>query len=349
MDIKLAKNRIFQCLILILISYYQPLYAKKNSPHYENIKQDSLKYQNLEYQQAAKYSHLSWSEVSSEKVTLELSALKNFSGIPIEQREEKPKYYYHGKLPKIMDSIYQDAFLSSRFFSLVNQNADYKIELTLDHYKLPFNYDPEDQWWNKLYIKADRWLQKPPNTGIKLTLKMSSGKKPIKTWIKSVSMAMSNCDLNKHPQPQSYLANKNQVIRNYLSTTPGQTFLAATNFLILKAIQHIHQQPGLAKVEKVIGNQIHLYSPLLTFTNGEFLPVFYQDDKQVKSLFSTGQVEVIKAMQNHAIAYPINLRSDHIRVGDWIEMKDFPEYSNPISVFIAAKQCAPVITATLQE
>ena len=50
--------------------------------------------------------------------------------------------------------------------------------------------------------------------------------------------------------------NRNEMTRIYLSTTPGQSFLAATNFLILKAIQRIHQQAPLAIVESRFGSEI---------------------------------------------------------------------------------------------
>ena len=88
----------------------------------------------------------------------------------------------------------------------------------------------------------------PPDTLVTLTLKISSGKKAIKSWSDSVTMSLSNCDLNNSPQAATALANNHEQRRVYLSTTPGQTFFAATNFLIVKAIERLELEANFGRI-----------------------------------------------------------------------------------------------------
>ncbi|TQV81413.1 hypothetical protein FLL46_25010 [Aliikangiella coralliicola] len=302
----------------------------------------------FEYQQAAMFSHLQWPE-SLTKISVNLLPIKNYSGIPIEQRDERPEYFYHGKLPLAMNNIFRDATLASRYFVPTNNKADYQMELILDSYQLPFQYAPDDQWWKKLHGQADRWLQTPKNASITMTIKITSGNKKIKPWMEKVQMMLSNCDLNTLPQPQSWMNNRDQITQNYLSTTPGQTFLAAANFLILKSINRIHQQPLLGQIKHKHGSTLHLISNETNFTMGETLKVYYQDADNGKSGLSAGTIKVINTDRNHAIAYPVTLRADHLKVGDWVELKSPAPYSKPLSKFRSASQCAEVVVAEVAD
>lgn len=299
----------------------------------------------LQYQQAANYTHLKWQNQTRPKVKVALSQLKNYSGIPMEYREEAAEYFYHGKLPGVLNSIVADAFRASRYFAVNQSHADYRIELILDEYRLPFAYAPDDTWWQKLHDQADRWLQTPPSTHVKLTMKLLSADKKIKTWMDSVEIELSNCDLNLFPQPATQINNRNQMTRNYLSTTPGQSFLAATNFLILKAIQRLHQQAPLATVESRFGSEIALYSENANFTVGDILNVYPNHPQKGKSAVSAGQIKIISSNQNRAMAYPINMRADNIVENDWVGLPSLPNFPIPGSLFETTKNCAEVITA----
>ncbi|WP_444994724.1 hypothetical protein [Aliikangiella sp. IMCC44359] len=334
---------ILAILIAVLTALPQTILAADNQPMYE-------------FQQAAQYTHLKWPNRVSPKISVQLNPLVNYSGIPLEEREEKPEYYYHGKLPQAMQRIYADAFRASRFFNPDLQplptnttqekaNADYQITLILDDYKLPFKYAPDDSWWQALHDETDRWLQHPPTTYIKLTMKITSGSKKIKTWLKTTEMTLSNCDLNRFPQPSTAHNNRDITTRAYLSTTPGQTFLAATNYLILNAIQRLEQEAPLGRVSKRFGQEIYLTSDSFNFVEGSQLNLYYDHSQKGKSTLPAGKIKVLKAMQNQAIAYPLTLRADHITQGDWVEMGNKQSQYKPKSHFVAANQCSEVVTA----
>jgi hypothetical protein len=274
-----------------------------------------------------------------------LLPLKNFSGIPMAHREADANYFYHGKLPRVMNQITTDAFIASRMFSVVKQPADYQIELTLDEYQLPFKYAPDDTWWQALHDQTDRWLQEAPPTHVKLTLAIKSGQKPIKPFMDSVEMVLSNCDLNAVPQPATAATNQDELSRIYLSTTPGQTFLAATNFLVLRAIERLNQEQLSGQIIDKFGSEIYLASDSVEFVEGQLLEVFYSRQPSGQSAISAGKLEVIKAMGVEALAYPVNLRADHLTVGDWVALERPTAISQPQSHFIAANQCASVYTS----
>ena len=299
----------------------------------------------FEYQQASKYTHLKWQNSLRPPITLALAPVKNYSGIPMENRDESAEYFYHGKLPTVLNRIYADTFKASRFFEPVVDKADYKVEMILDEYKLPFQYSPDDTWWQKLHDQADRWLQVPATTHVKLTLKVTSGQKKIKPWMDSVVMVLSNCDLNASPQPATFANNRDKITTEYLSTTPGQTFLAATNFLVLQTIQRLNQEALNGRVEKVSGNHIYLTSHTANFVQGDLIDLYFNELDKGKSALSSGQLKIIQSNQDSAIAYPVSLRADHIKINDWVEIKKTVPYSRPEAYFEAANQCAPVMTA----
>lgn len=299
----------------------------------------------LEYQQAANFTHLKWNNQLQSSIKLRLPPIKNYSGIPMENRDENAEYFYHGKLPTILDDIVADSLIASRYFSINHEEADYQLEFILDDYRLPFQYAPDDKWWEKLHAQTDRWLQTPASTYVKLSIKLSSGKKKIKSWMDSIEVRLSNCELNEFPQPATSHNNSNPIIKNYLSTTPGQSFLAATNFLIVAVIERIHQQAALAIVENRFDGEISLYSENGSFTVGDILEVYHNHPEKGKSTMSAGQVKVISANQNRALAYPLNMRADNIRENDWVTLPRPVNFSRPLSMFKPSKRCAEVITA----
>jgi|GEM_PF-2798957 len=312
------------------------------------LAQESSSQRYFEYQDAAQYSHLLWQSTLKDPISIELKAIKNFSGIPIDERDEDETYFYHGKLPTVMNAIYADAFRASRLFNPVSSNGDYRVELILDSYKLPFDYAPDDTWWQALHDDADRWLQTVPHTYVKLSVKLTSGRKKLKSWMDSVEMTLSSCDLNASPQPATYANNNNELARKYLATTPGQTFLAATNFLILQMLERLNEEPLTGKVEKIYGQEVYITSDSASFVEGKLVDVYLEHEISGTAPFPAGQLKIIKTMQNRAIAYPVSLRADHIKPDDWVALSPPVPMSQPKSKFIAANQCAPVHTASVE-
>ena len=339
------KNKALLFLIFSSIFYNSLLFAQQPTAIIEpNMK--SIEKRQLEHQQAASFTHLNWVEVNAEKISLNLKPIINYSGIPIEEREEDADYFNHGKLPKIVDNIIQSAFITSRRFTLTENKADYQIELMLDNYQLPFSYSADDSWTSSVNQQVKRWMKTPAAASVKLSIKLTSGNKTITPWIDSVEMKISVCDLNQITQPQTWANNEDKISRAYLTTTPGQSFLAATNFLVLKAIQRLNQQPLLGNVTRKLGNEIYIASQSAKFTQVKVLNLFYKNDKNEKPNISAGQIKIIKTMQNSAMAYPVNLRGDHIKVGDWVEISHNVNFDKPQSNYIPVNQCAQVTVAT---
>ncbi|TQV76479.1 hypothetical protein FLL45_00505 [Aliikangiella marina] len=299
----------------------------------------------FEYQNATQFTHLVWPSTLSPKYKVKFAPIKNFTGMPIEHREEDSQYYLHGNMPAEVQNILVDTFEASRLFEAVASEEDFNIQLTIDSYKLPFKYAPDDTWWQALHDDTDRWLQTPGKTYIKASLKLTGGKRPLKPWMDSVEIVLSNCDLNAIPQPTTAAFNNNQQSKRYLSTTPGQTFLAATNFLLLKAIDRLSQESTLGSVTRKYGQSIYLQSEHAPFVQGRVVNLLYNHKKNGVADIPAGQLKIIKTMHNKAIAYPINLSEENIRVGDWVELRNPQKVQQPEFVFEPANQCASVFTA----
>jgi hypothetical protein len=328
-----ANNRFKQhtvCCLAILIGW--PVFAS-----------DVAQYN---FSEAAYYTHLKWTEKLQHKIKIKFAPLQNYSGIPLQSREEKAEYYNYGKLPTILNKIAEDAFIASRHFELATAEPDYTAQLIIEDYQLPYHYSPDDTWWQKLHDQTDRWVQKPKHAQIKMSLKLSSADKKIKPWLSSVTMSLSNCDLNQEPQAQTSYNNQEQTTRQYLSTTPGQTFMAATNYLLVKALQRLNSEPKLARVASKFGHEIHLKSEQAEFTQGDVLALFYSNPKNQKSQHAAGKIKVIHANQDHAIAYPLSLRADHIKVGDWVEVGNKSHLLMPESHYTISEQCAKVSSSS---
>jgi len=303
----------------------------------------------LEHLQAARYTHLKWRETGRIKTPVKLLSIVNYSGIPIEAREEKADYFSYGKLPLAMNNIWQDVFIASRYFSPSEQQADYQMQLILDEYQLPYEFAADDHWWQKLHDQTDRWLQPAANSRVSLTLQISSGRRTIEPWTSSIQMSMTDCDLNQFPQPRTWRSNQDQLIKRYLSTTPGQTFLAAVNYLTLKAIQRLEQQPEQGRVSGKYGGEVYLTAEQARFTRGETVDLYYRDSQHSASAHApvAGQLKIIKTSPAKTVAYPVNLRSDHIKVGDYVEVSKSGDFHKPASVYQPTTKCAPVESAQI--
>lgn len=306
------------------------LAVETNNPNLEQLSQT------LEYQQAADFTHLKWSETMTPSISIGLFPIINYSGQPINIPGGDSDDYYNGQLGSMMNSIFQDAFLASRYFVPVTHSPDYRLQLILDEYQLPYKVLPKNKTLED-YMKRN--APSSPESHIKLTAKLFSGQKKMPTWMKTIEVNFSRCELNTQPQPQTWQNNNNTLVKEYLLTSSGQAFLAATNYILLKAIQRINQKPLLAQIARKFGNDIHLSGHSNAFTRGEKLEVFRQHESQGKSVESLGKIQIIKAKHNHALAYPISLRADHLLPGDWVELNRKLTLGKPDSAFIAQNSC----------
>ncbi len=329
-------------LMTVLLLITAPLSASE-------IEIDSNQKPTHEENTIIEYSHLAWQSSSLQAINIQVLPIKNLSGIPIERREETADYFSHGKIPQQILTIFSDLVSASRYLQVPYQYAnqkpspsavpDYYFQLTIDNYQLPFEYAADDSWWKKMHDDVDRWLIKPESSIIKLSLTISSGKKWISPWHQSIETRVSDCDLNLQIQPLTSNINQDKTVREYLKTTSGQSFVAASNYLILQAIQKINQRQAMAKVISKFENEIFIVAEKGQFTLGEKLDIYYQPTIKHQSLLPAGKIEIIKTYKNQAVAYPVNMRSDQIKVGDWIELNEKRIYSKPKSVFKAKNNC----------
>ncbi|MCW8997757.1 MAG: hypothetical protein OQK04_03495, partial [Kangiellaceae bacterium] len=202
----------------------------------------------FEYSEAAKYTHLKWSERMN-KYSVGLLPVLNYSGIPIEARDESTDYYDHGKLPVEINHLFRDTLTTSRQFNLNQRKPDYWLQLTIEEYHQPFPFAANDKWWQTARDTVDRAFTSAKPATVKLSLKVTAGERPFRQWKDAASMTISNCDLNTTPQALSSINNQNQILKDYLSTTPGQAFLSASNFLIIQTVKRLAEEVDYAHVE----------------------------------------------------------------------------------------------------
>ncbi len=302
----------------------------------------------LEYQQAAAYSHLNWSSIPNQPISIQILPVKNYSGIPLQLRAEKADYFNHGKIPQQAQELFADLTSASRYFNSKGATPDYHFQLTIEKYQLPFDYAPDDIWWEELNANVDRWFATANNANLKLSLRVTSANKYIANWTQSIETTLSYCDLNQQSQPLTSVQNQQQTLAQYVQTTSGQAFIAASNYLILQAILYINQKPSLARVIRKEQNEIFIQSDSSSFVLGEKLALYHQRQGRGQSALPAGLVQIIKTYQNQAIAYPVNLRLDQIKAGDWVEVGETYPYLPPKSIFKAKNQCAQVSVATAE-
>lgn len=305
----------------------------------ENIKR---KYS---YSEAARYTHLKWYQ-TNQPVTFELLPINNFSGIPIEARDEAADYFDHGKIPQEVANLFADLLISSRQFSYDRKKPDYHFQLTIESYQHPYPYAPDNHWWEKASSNLDRSFTTATPAVVELSLTVSGVNAPMKMWRDTVEMTLTHCDLNALPQTRTTRNNENETLDKYVSTVTGQAFLAASNFLITKAIERIHQESSFATVSFKSGNEITVESNDQKFLSGETLAVHYSDEKGKITARTFGQVKVIEAMGDTALVYPVSVRADHLRVGDKVAIKRKIKFDQPKSIYQSTGQCAAVEVAT---
>lgn len=264
--------------------------------------------------QAYLYTHLEWPESLLPPVKLEILPIKNYSGVPIETEQESKAIFQFGLIPRLVDSLLEDAVLATRRLQPVETNSDYRLALSIDQYQ------PDHHWQFETPSNQSHPNLKQSAHRVKLSLNLTGNKKAIKPWSETIDMPMANCDLNRFPQPLTEKHNRNSALKDYLHSYEGQNFLAAVNYLLVKVMDRLSQKPLLAEVEKKVGDEIYLKSHAASFTVGECLDVFANNPGKGKELLSLGQVKVVSSFHDRAIAYPLNLRGDHITEGDWVEL-----------------------------
>ncbi len=355
-SIEARENVLLSLIAFIFLSF--SITALSKAPLFEPVAPLSK----LQYRQAADYSHLNWQLIPDQPVNIQILPIKNFSGIPLQLREEKADYFDHGKIPLESHLLFSDLVTASRYFlahadkvkflemqtdskHANNGPADYHFQLTIEQYQLPFDYAPDDIWWKELNANVDRWFANARNAKVKLSLTVSSASKHIANWSRTIETTLSNCDLNAKTQSLTSALNHNQTINQYLQTTTGQAFLAASNYLILQAMQYINQKPAMGRVIRNNQNEILIRSEGRSFVIGELLGLYYQQQTGSLSPLPAGQLQIVKSFENQATAYPLNLRVDQVKVGDWVELSEVYPFIAPQSVFSAKNHCAAVSLA----
>ena len=94
-------------------------------------------------------------------------------------------------------------------------------------------------------------------------------------------------------------------------------------------------------------NELFLKADNNYFIIGETVNLYHNDSYEMQRALPAGQVKIIKAYQNQAVAYPVTLRGDQIREGDWVEVGHLTIPNKPASYFTARNQCAAVSIANL--
>lgn len=299
----------------------------------------------LKNQEAAQYTALQWQPNDKSLVKVRILPTLNYSGIPMEYREEQAEYFNHGKIPANVTQLFTDLLNSSHYFLALNDEeasnpSEYELQLAIEKYQLPFTYQADDIWWQEINADVDRWLLTPQPSTIKLTLTLfdSHNKKQLLT--KSITTTLSQCDLNAHVQSLTWQNNRDSTLNQFIKTTPGQSFIAASNFLILEAIHLIDPKRKQALVANTFENEIFILAENSHFKIGQQLDIYQKTPYQHASQLPIGQVQIVKTFANQAVAYPLNFRSDQLLKGDWLDVKNSKPFSAPLSHFLAKRQCS---------
>jgi len=311
-----------------------------------NDAQTDIPTSKLEFQSASKYSHLKWHSQLDSPTKIHILPIQNYSGIPLKVKQQDANNFDYSEIPASIGQLFADLIDASRYLEVDEIDDNFQFQLSIEEYQLPFDFKPEGGWVDEINGKIDRWFVSPKNSQVKLSLRIT-GKHPIKPWIHSVSAVLDNCDLNNIPQPLTSANNSNKVLVEYVKTAPGQAFTAASNYLILQGIKHIKQKHTFAQVTSKHSNELILTTKNNSFTIGEKLSVYYQNNYSNQSDLPAGEVQIIKAYSNQAVAYPITLRPDQIKKGDWIKLSNHTPVQLPHSKFSSKNQCAEVEIANL--
>ncbi|PCI72764.1 MAG: hypothetical protein COB38_03200 [Gammaproteobacteria bacterium] len=296
----------------------------------------------ISYQEAASYTHLLWNNTNQQPININLLPIQNFSGIPIEKRSENTEYFNHGKIPIEIDLLARSLLQSSYQLRLKNKMAgDYQFQFSLEKYQLPHQYAPDDNIWQEYKDEVDRWLDRGVSSQVKLTLNITSVNKPTLPWSKSILAQLTQCDLNKSPQPLLPFASNNKNLTQYVKSMPAQAFIAANNYLILEALKYLRSRNEFATIEKINGGELFIKSLRTHFNQGDSLSVHQENNGQVSS-FPIGLVEIVKTFENQATAYPLNFKSSHVRVGDKIALNNSEQFQQPDYLLKSKNACGMV-------
>jgi hypothetical protein len=312
----------------------------------EGLFEENKTISKLAYQSASKFTHLQWFKEQNSLNTITLLPIINFSGIPIEELLEKSNYFTHDKKPSVINRLFEDLIYSSHYFedNRVVKNthkiakSDYQFQLQINQYQPPIKDTSDDSWWNKKN-NADRSLQSSVEAKISLTLKIKGYKKQLTPWSRTIETQLSICDVNRFSQPMSEYSHRNNRISKYSSSTMGQVFISASNFLILQAIHHLNKYNTLAHVASKFDNEILIVSEQHQFSIGQELYLYYNNEYSSQSVLPAGKVQIIKTYQNQAVAYPVDLNFNKIKEGDWIEVSQVKKFITPQSNFTHKKVC----------
>ncbi len=325
--------------IAFLAIFTSPLVAQNTSQLLEQSKR------HFQYTQASQYTHVIW-PTQAAGISVSLLPTINYSGIPIEHREADKDYFEHGKIPAQTFSLFADLLVASRYFNVTTNNAsEYQLQLSIEKYEHPYQYSPDDQWWQKASDNLERAFASRKPASVKLSLSLTRGHFPIKAWQDTVEMTLTQCDLNNKPQAATWVNNQNKLQNDYRHSTLGQAYIAASNFLIAKAIERLNQESQFATLTQIDGNELMLSAKKQNFIVGKKLAVYPKKQDGRISTTPAGQVQVIKSFGQKAIAYPVSLRADHLKLGDKIEI---PTAIKPYPLkfqFESTGQCAPVVIA----
>ncbi len=299
----------------------------------------------IEYQNAALYSAIGWQDTIEPSINVMLTPVKNYSGIPANAQQTQANYYEHGKMPQSLQSLFSDLVLSTRLLTIEPSEADIVMSLSINHYTHPLSYAPDDDWYQTLRDQVDRWGVTAKHATVSLSLKMTSKSHRFKPWISSVESTLSNCDLNAITHSLLPFNQSDKALQAYTQSTMGQAFVSASNYLLVQAVEKLNSMQKRARVVDNQHNELLLQTNHGRFVAGKSYPLFYQHQYPNLRRQPVGSVQIVKSMGQQAIAYPIDLRPDHIKIGDWVEVGLSAPLDKPKSRFQAKNKCATVTTA----
>ena len=331
-DIACVKTGFFRLIALLVICLLS------NYAHSEP-KQHRSSPSILEHQQAANYTHVKWPNNGGNQVKILRRVIINRSGVPLTSKTEQPQEFNHSSTPLPIDSLFESMLNASQYFLSSDLKSDYQLELIIDQYQLPFDYSAGETWWQSLTSKLDQLFSSARDARITLSMRLSSNKRHIPTWQRDISVSISECELNQSPQSLVFDPKRREELTSYARSTIGQSFIAASNFLILQAIEHINNNGTMARVDKVNQNDLLLVAQKSLFSLGEKLPLYHNNSYSNQTRLPVGSVQVIKTFENQALAYPIDLSIGSIKVGDWVKVNNSAIYLKPSSIFDPVTQC----------
>ena len=293
----------------------------------------------LENKTAADFTHVKWRNRGTNSVQILIQPIINRSGIPLSDQQDNEENFDHSKIPFSIDSFFAGMINASQYFTSSDQQGDYQLQLVIDQYQHPFDYSPNENWWQGLGGKVNRMFSTTQNAQITLSLRLKSHKRHIPIWQKDISVSLTGCELNKAPQSLDFPSEQKGELNRYAQSSMGQTFIAAGNFLILQAIHQVNTNGLMARVDKVNQNDLLLVADNNLFNLGEKLALYHNNSYSNQTRLPVGSVQVIKTFENQALAYPVDLSMSSIKVGDWVKIDETDVYPKPVSIFDPFTQC----------